>query len=801
MLALPPALAAFAAFKSFILVKLVPSTTKPGKHEKYPVDYRTGQVTVKGSGGAHDPNIWMTAQSAITLAQCMGPDYCVGFVFNEHTRAAGFWFLDIDECLINGAWSPLAQELCATLAGCAVEVSQSGRGLHLFGRGTLPEGHRCKPPAAWGLNIELYSSGRFVALGSQHQGDANTDLGPQINAVLARWFPAPAVGGGDVPDEGPVAEWYGPADDDELLRRALQSKSAASTFGTHASFADLWDANERVLALAYPSDNGDVYDRSAADAALAQHLAFWTGKDAARIERMMRRSKLVRDKWDREDYLGARTISGAVLKQRDVLQDKRPEPVATPATSAAATTVMPTQRAVTGETILNAEAQVELFKGCVYVTSQGRVLVPGGELMKEREFRGHFGGYSFVMDRANTRTVRNAWEAFTESQMLRAPRATNVAFRPDLPYATIFEEGGRTWVNKFWPIVVPCKQGDASPFTDHLKLMLPDDRDRQLLLGFMAAVVQYPGVKFQWAPLIQGVEGNGKTYISRVLQNAIGSRYVHWPLADKLGKDFNAYLGDRMLMCVEDIYLPNSERHVLERLKPMIAGGLGFEIEGKGIDQVSMPIVCNWVFNTNHKNGLPKSANDRRIAPFFCAQQTKAHLERDGMDGAYFRTLKAWFENGGYEVTTWFLRTYPIPPECNPALGGIAPVTSSTNQAIERSLGSIEQLVQEEIEQGNPGFAGGWISSMALDRLLDRSGRGALPMSARADIAAALGYEKHPGLPAGRVNNMVAPDQGKPRLYVRRDNPAYAMSDAAAIARAYTASQLAGAPAATASRN
>ena len=59
-----------------------------------------------------------------------------------------------------------------------------------------------------------------------------------------------------------------------------------------------------------------------------QHLAFWTGKDAARIERLMRRSALVREKWDRDDYLGPRTIMGAISRQVQVLQDKRPEPVA-----------------------------------------------------------------------------------------------------------------------------------------------------------------------------------------------------------------------------------------------------------------------------------------------------------------------------------------------------------------------------------------------------------------------------------------------------------------------------------------
>jgi P4 family phage/plasmid primase-like protien len=116
----------------------------------------------------------------------------------------------------------------------------------------------------------------------------------------------------------PCPEWRGPTDDDELIRRALRSQSGAAAFSNKASFADLWNANEEALSHTYPAE-GRSYDASRADAALAQHLAFWTGKDCERIHRLMGQSKLVRDKWDREDYL-PRTILGAVSRQIDVFQ-------------------------------------------------------------------------------------------------------------------------------------------------------------------------------------------------------------------------------------------------------------------------------------------------------------------------------------------------------------------------------------------------------------------------------------------------------------------------------------------------
>jgi hypothetical protein len=67
--------------------------------------------------------------------------------------------------------------------------------------------------------------------------------------------------------------------------------------------------------------------------------------------------------------------------------------------------------------------------------------------------------------------------------------------------------------------------GDVSLFLAHMKKILPIPRDRSILLAYMAAVVQHQGVKFQWAPLIQGVEGNGKTLFSRCVAEAVGVRY------------------------------------------------------------------------------------------------------------------------------------------------------------------------------------------------------------------------------------------------------------------------------------
>lgn len=771
---LPAALFAFTGYRQFVVYKTVPSATRPGKTDKFPCNLQTGAYPVD----AHNPDAWTDYEKAARTAAAWGTGYGVGFVFTEHDP---FWFLDLDNCIVNGEWTPIALHMCQLFPNAAKEISQSGTGLHIFGSGNVPA-HGCRNDA---YGLEFYHTKRFAALtGIGAVGDCMADCSAVLPAIIAQFFPADEAGVADW-SEGPCEDWNGPTDDADLLRRAMQSKSTASAFSGRASFADLWLADERALATSYPDSGGRAYDASAADAALAQHLAFWTGNDCARIERLMRQSKLVRDKWEREDYL-PRTILGATARQSEVLQDKRPEPLAEPTSAVLGGVVAhtPTQRA--GDGFLDAGQQLDHFAGCVYISGQNRALTPGGILMKPDAFRVRYGGFNFNLDATNTKTTRDAWEAWTQSQVYKCPEVDGICFRPNLPARDIVTINGQTFINTYIPVDIPRAAGDASPFLEHLAKVLPDERDRTILLSYMAACVQYQGTKFQWAPLLQGVEGNGKSLFSRCIEQAVGKRYTHWVKASKISATFNAWLVGKVFYAVEDIYVPDSKREILEDLKPMITGG-SIEIEAKGVDQVSLDICGNFMFNSNHRDAIRKTDNDRRFCLLYSAQQQAADLERDGMKGNYFIDLYAWLNADGYAIVNEFLFTYPIPAEFNPA-GDChrAPVTSTTHQAVEASMGSVEQEILEAVAQGAQGFAGDWISSIFLERLLEGMKlRQKISPYKRKQILEQLGYIYHPALKDGRTNNNVLPDQTKPRLFVKANSLVAQIPTAAEAAKNY----------------
>jgi hypothetical protein len=828
---LPAPLQPLAEYPQFILW-----TLRDGK--KLPINFNTLRVC-----SAHDPAAWMPYDTAALLAT---PEYKIGWVVTE---AARIFFLDIDNCLTPAGWSPLALEVLTALPGAAVEVSQSGRGLHVFGRYSGPRPtHTCKNTS---LGLELYTADRFVALtGDRAQGNAATDCTAALAGVIAKYFqPSGACAATPAAEwtDGPCEGYTGPADDEQLIAKALASASAAAAFGDRASFRQLWEADADAFARAYPDPQGlRPYDASSADAALAVRLAFWTGRDCERIRRLMQRSGLCREKYQREDYL-PRTIlracslttdylgsrptlpklraasdaqraaaekirdaklavatdeQRAILTARDVTAkfwlDTREQPLVemcarrTVAPVAAPTCTEPT--VVTGYQYLTADAQVNHFKGCVYVLALNKIFTPDGSLLKAEQFNASYGGFVFQIDDSGEKTTRKAWEAFTESQVVRFPRAYGTCFRPSLPTGAFIEEEGRTLVNAYYPAPTPRASGDPAPFIAHVTRLLPVPEDRAILTAYMAACVQHIGVKFQWCPLLQGVEGNGKTLLTRCVAAAVGSRYTHFPPATEISEKFNAWLFYKLFIGIEDVYVADNKREIIEVLKPMITNDR-LAMREMQQSQVMGDNYANFMLNSNHKDAILKTRNDRRFCVFYTAQQSPEDLQRDGMNNGYFPQLYKWLREGGYAIVSEYLATYPIPPALNPATDcHRAPETSSTREVLTSSLGSIEQEIMEAIEEGRPGFAGGWVSSVAIDRLLHnmRPAR-SLARNKRREMMQAIGYDLHAGLPGGRVNKAVLIDDGKkPKLFIKIGHPAASMTDGAAVALEYQRAQ--GAP-------
>lgn len=750
-------------FLHFIICKIVPSQTKPGRTEKMPCNV-SGEVV-----SLHVADRMSIEQARITTA-LLGEQYRPAVILNGDGR----FCIDIDGALQpDNTWSALATELCQTFAGCYVEVSNSGKGLHIFGYSpSIPE-HACKNIP---LHIELYTSDRFICMGAAAQGDMMFDASGALNTTVARYFPAT--------EQVTGAEWTtthvqgsNPIEDDaRLIEKACDSKGGvAAIFGGKATFKDLWTRNVEVLADAYP-DADREYDASSADAALAQHLAFWTGGNCERIERLMRQSALMRPKWDSHKSYMQRTITGACARQttyysvgapielqRDDVQVS--EPVAR-----------------TGYQLIAGSQLADMFKNFVYVAGKNRILTPDGLMLKSEQFNAMYGGYVFSLDDTNEKTTRKAWEAFTESQCFSFCKVYDIIYDADTPFGSVIVEDSIRYVNAFKPSSDRGAEGDISLFLNHVRKLLP--LDHNILLDWMATKVQNPGKCMLWAPVIIGTYGNGKTTIADAMMMVMGLRHSALVQSSDVDNKFNKWVFGNTFAVINDFKV-GDKRDVIEILKPLITDRM-IAYQGKGEEADLCRNMLGIMITSNHRDAVMKTKDDRRYATFISPHETKEDVLRDGMTPEYFERLDAFMRD---PKSAAYLRHYFL----NRHVGhhpNRAPDTSSTLLAIQASLGGVEQEIMEAIDEGRQGFAGGWVSSKALDNLL-RSMRAErqIPPGKRRDLMMSLGYDWHPALKDGRVNNVIMIDGGKPRLYIKVGHIHANLERAADVERYYAAAQ------------
>ena len=105
-----------------------------------------------------DPSTW--ASYAAVKRSEVGAG--LGFVLNGD----GIGCIDLDSCVSGGVIAGWAQEILDANPGTFTELSPSGTGLHIWGLLDSAPGRRVRD----GRNIEVYSQGRYIALGTQLPG-------------------------------------------------------------------------------------------------------------------------------------------------------------------------------------------------------------------------------------------------------------------------------------------------------------------------------------------------------------------------------------------------------------------------------------------------------------------------------------------------------------------------------------------------------------------------------------------------------------------------------------------------------
>lgn len=276
------------AYKNWVAWRL---ETVGGRETKIPYSPMTGC-----KARSNDASTWSSMRRAAARVEAGGFNG-IGFMLSDSPYVC----VDLDDCLDGGEKEAWAAGIVAAL-GSYTEVSQSGRGLHIFGRANIERGRRNE-------RIEVYPDKRFIAMtGNIYEGHSEIhDMQAALDALMREHFPAD----GETTTVKPP-----PAD-----RKARTSDSKARASGSKASQTaapkNLPPAAAQAIERARKKDSAPLFAKlfdegdtsgyaseSEADLALMNLLAFASDGDDAVMEEAFSASALGRrEKWrTRPDY-------------------------------------------------------------------------------------------------------------------------------------------------------------------------------------------------------------------------------------------------------------------------------------------------------------------------------------------------------------------------------------------------------------------------------------------------------------------------------------------------------------------
>lgn len=297
-----------ASGKTFFNADAVPAGLKEySQWMLWKLEQRNGRLTkvpytVQGyRASVTDPDTWTDFETAsAVLLENAGTYSGLGFVLTDDDPFIGFdW--DHVRNSTTGDFEPGIMEEITSLNSYA-EVSQSGEGVHVIAKGTIPG------PKRRSGQREIYSRGRYFAITGNHiEGTSFT-----VN---------------DVPEPAVKAIY-------EKIDSTAQSSQSKGQLEKRSVLENISFTDENIIELCSNAVNGEKFRKlfsgdwegdykswSEADLALCSLIAYHT-EDPEQIDRVFSSSKLYREKWDRTDYK-SHTISEALKKNKHVKKETK----------------------------------------------------------------------------------------------------------------------------------------------------------------------------------------------------------------------------------------------------------------------------------------------------------------------------------------------------------------------------------------------------------------------------------------------------------------------------------------------
>lgn len=281
--------------------------------------------------------------------------------------------------------------------------------------------------------------------------------------------------------------------------------------------------------------------------------------------------------------------------------------------------------------------------------------------------------------------------------------ADDVDYRPGwLEKVYWHRERGKMVLNRWRPgpagngewDMLAAGDADLDPWLRLGRHLFPEERDREVLLDWMASLIQNPGEKPNWHPLVGSqVHGTGKDSFFAPLVRGLGDNVVTIRTSDLEGQ-WTWWAENVQLVIVSEV---NSfeRRAIMNRLKSYMAAPPDtIEINRKGVQQYEVPNLFGMLMFTNNPDAVAIEHSDRR---FYVLWSEAGVLSPD-----FYAQYHRWLREGGAAAVYRYLIDRDI---SHFDAKGNAPATAAKEDMRKAALGAVEGTLAHAIENEDGPFA------------------------------------------------------------------------------------------------
>lgn len=314
-------------------------------------------------------------------------------------------------------------------------------------------------------------------------------------------------------------------------------------------------------------------------------------------------------------------------------------------------------------------------------------------------------------------------------------------YRPDLADA-FFDYDGARYVNSYIDAAPKgtARQDDIETLRSHIYKILSQE-DADVMVKWMAHNVQHPGVKILWAPVLVGIEGDGKTTIMDMIAAALGKRHVQPVGPNEVKEKFNSWAAGSCVVGFEEIRVAGQNRsEVMNQLKPLITNGR-VRVEGKGVDGKTVVNVTNYLAMTNFVDALAITNNDRRYGVMRTILESADDLTRLGMTKGYFDRIWDVLDNRPAAAREWLMSVDLTDFDAK----GRAPNSVAKAKMVEYSESGPIVAIKSILAQGANGVADDVFAVSRMNKALQANGAQMITPKQWPGLCDALGFVKYDG--------------------------------------------------------